>query len=73
MGASFLEMFKARLDMTWSNLTQLKISLLKAGGWTTCYLKSLSNSNYSIILQLYGSMKTPVFLEMVMSGDITQI
>jgi len=49
--APSLETFKARLDGALSNLTQLKISLFIAGGWTRQPLKVPSNPNYSMILK----------------------
>ncbi|KAK4829894.1 hypothetical protein QYF61_007286 [Mycteria americana] len=52
--APSLETFKVRLDGALSNLIQLKMSLLIAGGgWTRWPLKVPSNPNHSMILQFY--------------------
>jgi len=50
--APSLEAFKARLDGALSNLIQLKVSLLIAGGdgWTRWPLKIRSNPNHSMIM-----------------------
>jgi len=49
--APSLEMFKTRLDRDLSNLIQLKMSVLPAGGcWTRWPLKVSSDPNYSVIL-----------------------
>jgi len=61
-----LETFKFRLDGALSNLIQLKMSLLMAGGWTRWPLKVLSNPNCSMINKnkfyhfLYGNL-SPIF------------
>ena len=43
--APSLETFRVRLDGALSNLIELKMSLLMAGGWTRWALKVPSNSN----------------------------
>jgi len=48
--APSLGTFKARLDRALSNLIQLKLSLLTAGGWTRWPLKVPSNQNHSVSL-----------------------
>jgi len=48
--APSLETFKAGLVGSLSNLMQLKMSLLTAGGWMRWPLKVPSNPNYSMIL-----------------------
>jgi len=45
-----LETFKARLDGALSNLIQVKMFLLMAGGWTRWPLKVPSSPNHSVIL-----------------------
>jgi len=48
--APSLESFQARLDRALSSLTQLKMSLLIAGGWSRWPLKLPSNTDHSVIL-----------------------
>ena len=47
--APSLETFKVRLDGALSNLIELKMSLLMAGGWTRWPLKVPSHPNHSVI------------------------
>jgi len=48
--APSLESFKVRLDGALSNLIELKMSLLTAGGWVRWPLKVPSNPNHFTIL-----------------------
>ena len=51
--APSLETFQARLDGALSNLTQVKMSLLTAGGWAGWPLKVFPNPKHSMISRWY--------------------
>jgi len=50
VNAPSLETFKARLDGALSNLIELKMSLLTAGGWARWPLNVVSTPKHSMIL-----------------------
>jgi len=54
VAASFLAVFKAKLDGTLSNLIQWKVSLPMAGGWNEMFHKVPSNLNHSMILRIHA-------------------
>ena len=63
--APSLETLKARLDGALSNLIQVKMSQLVAGGWTKRPLKGPSNPNHAMIppvsLKIFNSSYSQVF------------